>query len=73
VNAATFLIKVIEHNYFTFASDGENLTKMVESLSKITLSKRGDVIMHTNFLFAFLQQFGRKKNAIAPQLLTIAV
>jgi ABC-type uncharacterized transport system substrate-binding protein len=73
INAATFLIKVIEHNYFHFVSDGENLAKMIYSLSTISLSKKGDVIVYTNLLFSFLQQFGRKKNAVAPQLLSLAV
>lgn len=46
---------------------------MVENLANVNLSKRGDVIIYTNMLFSFLQQFGKKKNAIAPQLFKLAV
>lgn len=30
-------------------------------------------MIHSNLLFAFLQLFGKKKNAIAPQLFKLAV
>jgi hypothetical protein len=72
-NAGAFLVKVVEHNYNNFSSDSEGLVKIVDSLSSPTLSKRGDIIMHTNIMFALLQQFGRRKNAIAPQILATAV
>lgn len=45
----------------------------MEGLSTANLSKKGDTIIFTNILFALLQQFGRRKNAIAPQILTTAV
>lgn len=71
-NAATFLIKVIEHNYNNFISP-ENSARIVEGLSSINLSKRGDIMIYSNLLFAFLQLFGKRKNAIAPQLFKLAV
>lgn len=39
----------------------------------LELSKRGDVLIHINLIFAFLHLFGRKKHAIAPQLYKLAV
>lgn len=72
-NAGAFLLKVVEHNYNNFSSDSEGLVKIIDSLSRPTLSKKGDIIVNTNIMFALLQQFGRRKNAIAPQILSTAV
>lgn len=72
-NAGAFLLKVVEHNYSNFSADSEGLVKIVDSLSSPTFSKRGDIMVYTNIMFALLQQFGKRKNAIAPQILATAV
>jgi hypothetical protein len=54
-------------------ANSDNPARLVESLSSINISKRGDVMIYSNLLFAFLHLFGKKKNAIAPQLFKLAV
>lgn len=72
-NAGTYLIKIIEYNYTNFIANGDNLARLFENMSSINISKRGDVMIYSNQLFAFLQLFGKKKNGIAPQLFKLAV
>ncbi len=41
--------------------------------NSLNISKRGDVIISTNLIFAFLQLFGKRKVSIAPQFFKLAV
>ena len=73
INAASFLLKIAESNYPYFSNNNDNISKMVDNFSSLSLSRRSDIIIHSNLLFAFLQLLAKKKNALAPQFLRVAV
>ena len=73
IPAGHCLLKNIELNYNFFVGSQELLLRAVESFSRLTPARRGETIVATTMLFGLLHTFGRRKNAIAPQLFKLAV
>lgn len=73
MNSGAFLLKIAELGYSNFIQNSTVLNKLIENLYLLNLSKRIDVFVFTDVVFALLHIFGKKKNNVAPLFFKLAV